>query len=219
MIRKNYFVLCMFLLLTVACKKHSVSYIYKTLTLQPNNNPNEVHIFGNNNGIDQSTPTSPEIDGTSWTYTGDTIAVRGALQFDLSSIPASAVVDSSRLTLYSNPTPLNGNLVDANYGADNTLLIQQITTPWTASTTNWTNQPTATSTGQIVIPSTSQSLLDLPNIDVTAMVTNMVKNNTNYGFLIRLQTEVPYNSRIFCSSKYSDTTKHPKIAVWYHTSD
>jgi hypothetical protein len=217
MLHKNYLFLFLFLLLATACKKHSVSY--KTLTLQPIDNPNEVHIFGNNTGNEGSNPLSPEIDGAAWTQNSDTVGVRAALQFDLSSIPASAVIDSSRLTLYSNPTPLNGNLVDANYGTDNTLLIQQITAPWTASAVRWTNQPIAISTGEIIIPSTTQSFLDLPNIDVTSMVNNMVKNNTNYGFLIRLQTEIAYNSRIFCSSKYSDTTKHPKIAVWYHTSD
>jgi hypothetical protein len=217
MLRKNYLFLFMFLLLAAACKKHSVSY--KTLTLQPTDNPTEVHIYGNNTGNEGSTVLSPEIDGAAWTQNGDTVGVRAALQFDLSSIPGSAVIDSSRLTLYSNPTPINGNMVDANYGTDNTLLIEQITTAWNASLVRWTNQPTATSTDEVVIPSTTQNFLDLPNIDVTSMVSNMVKNNANYGFLIRLQTETAYNSRIFCSSKYSDTTKHPKIAVWYHTSN
>jgi len=217
MLHKNYFFVCLFLFLIFACKKHGVSY--KTLTSQPTNNPTEVHIFGNNSGIDQSTSASTEIDGAAWTYNSDTVAIRGALQFDLSSIPSTAVIDSSRLTLYSNPTPLNGNLVDANFGTDNTLLIQQITTSWNANTVNWTNQPTATSTDEVIIPSTTQNFLDLPNIDVTAIVSNMVNNNTNYGFLIRLQTEIAYNSRIFCSSKFSDSTKHPKIQVWYHTSN
>jgi hypothetical protein len=217
MFRKNNLFLCAFLLFALSCKKHSP--VYKSLTLQPTNNPTEVHIFGNNNGIDESSDVAPEIDGAAWTTGGDTIAVRGALAFDLSSIPASAIIDSSRLTLYSNPTPLNGNMIDANYGAENALLIEQITGSWVASSVTWTNQPTATSSGQIVIPSTTQNFLDLPDIDVTAMVGDMVKNNTNYGFLLRLQTEVAYNSRIFCSSKYSDSTKHPKIAVWYHMTD
>jgi hypothetical protein len=84
-----------------------------------------------------------------------------------------------------------------------------------ANTVKWNNQPSATTTGQITIPSTTQSRLDLPNIDVTAMVSNMVKNNANHGFFIRLQNEVIYTSRIFCSSKYADASKHPKLTIVY----
>ena len=116
--------------------------------------------------------------------------------------------------LYSDPTPLNGNQVDANYGTDNSMLIQQITQSWSTSTVTWVNQPVATSTNQVVIPTTTSSLLDL-NIDVTTLVAGMINNNMNFGFLIRLQTETPYASRIFCSSKYSDAAKHPKLVVIY----
>jgi hypothetical protein len=137
------------------------------------------------------------------------------LQFDLSNIPANASITSAKLTLFSDHTPLNGNQIDANYGTDNSLLIQQITTPWSTSTVKWNNQPGTTTSNEILIPSTTQPYLDLVDVDVTDMVSSMVKNNANYGFFIRLQNEVIYTSRIFCSSKYTDATKHPKLVVEY----
>ncbi len=185
-----------------------------TSELSPSPNPDEVHIYGNN-GFEGSDPQAPEIGAAAWTQGGSPVFMRAALKFDLSSIPSDAIINTATLSLFSNPTPLNGNQIDANYGADNSLLIQQITNEWTANNVSWTNQPSATVTGQIIIPSTTQSQLDLPNIDVTSLVSEMVKNSTNYGFLIRLQTEVLYTSRIFCSSKYFDTSKHPKLVVVY----
>lgn len=185
-----------------------------TLNLVPSPNPDEVHIFGSN-GYEGSDPQAPEIGGAAWTTSGNPVFMRAALKFDLSTIPSDVIVNSATLSLYSNPTPLNGNHIDANYGTDNSLLIQQITNGWTANTVTWVNQPAATSNSQIIIPSTTQSMLDLPNINVTSQISDMIKNNTNYGFLIRLQTEVYYTSRIFCSSKYSDASKHPKLVVVY----
>jgi hypothetical protein len=181
--------------------------IIDTLILQPSNNQTEVHIWGNGTSVEGSGIGSPEIGGADWTSGGSAEGMRAALEFDFSSIPASAIINSAKLTLYSNPTPLNGNQIDANYGTGNSFLIQQITAPWIGSSVRWNNQPTSTTVNQIIIPSTTQPFLDLPDIDVTALVSNMVKNNSNYGFFIRLQSEVVYRSRIFCSSKYSDASK------------
>jgi hypothetical protein len=137
------------------------------------------------------------------------------LKFDLNNIPANANIISANLYLYSNPTPLTGNLVDANFGTNNTMLVQQIVTNWSPLTTNWFNQPVASATNQVVVPTTTQSTLDL-NLDVTSMVASMVNGNANYGFFLRLQNEAIYNSRIFVSS-YNTTypAKRPKLVVVY----
>ena len=186
-----------------------------TLNLQPANNATEAHIWGNSAGLDQSTPISHEIGAMEWTYNGASIGMRGALKFDLSTIPANAIITSAKLSLYSDPNALNGNHVSPNSGSDNAILIQKITTTWNAATVNWVSQPASITTDQVSIASTSLASLDLSDIDVTTLVGEMVNNNTNYGFLIRLQNEVLYNSRIFCSSKYTDATKYPKLVVEY----
>jgi len=186
-----------------------------TLNLQPANNPTEVHIWGNSSGLDQSTVTSHEIGAAEWTYNGASIGIRAALKFDLSTIPSNATITSAKLTLYSNPNALNGDHVNPNSGTANAMFIQRITASWDPAAVDWIHQPSATNNDQVSIPSTTLPTLDLVDIDVTKLVGEMVNNNSNYGFLIRLQNEILYNSRIFCSSKYPDATKHPKLVVVY----
>lgn len=186
-----------------------------TLSLAPANNPDEIHYLGNDFGLNQSDPTAPEFGAVAWTQFGQFMIMRGAFKFDLSSIPAGAVITSAKLTLYSNPTPINGNQKDPNYGSNNSMFIQRVTTPWNAATATWSTQPSTTTEDQIAIPSAPQGISDLVNVDVTNLVSKMAGGNSNYGFLIRLQNEVIYNSRVFCSSKYSDASKHPKLVVEY----
>jgi hypothetical protein len=78
----------------------------------------------------------------------------------------------------------------------------------------WANQPGLDTAGQVLIPQTNQSFLDVTNVDVTTMVNNMISSG-NYGFEIRMQTEQIYNSRMFYSSAGSDSTKWPKLVVGY----
>lgn len=187
----------------------------QTLTLQPANNPNEFEYL-NHNGVDKSAVGAPDIPVEAWTNGGTPWTAREAIKFDLSSIPVNSTIVSANLYLYSYPNPtLNGNFVDANFGTNNTMLVQQIVTNWSPSTTNWFNQPVASTTNQIVVPTTTQSNLDL-NLDVTNMVASMVNGNSNYGFFLKLQNEVTYNSRIFVSS-YNTTypSKRPKLVVVY----
>jgi len=206
----------LFALLSLSsCKKdHKVT---KSITFNPDHNQSEVHLFGNNTGIDQSGLDVSEIEGGVGTYLGDTVFVRADFTFDLSDIPSFASVVSAKLFLYSNPTPLNGegDKSRANSGKDNAILISRIASSWIPSSITWLNQPPTTESDQIVIPHTDSAFLDLEDINVTKMVTTMVKADQNYGFQIRLKTEKAYTWRIFCSSKYPNTSKHPKLVVQY----
>ena len=184
-----------------------------TLTLQPTNNPTEYQVE-NLNGQDQ-THTGSEISIDTWTTSGNPWTLRNILKFDLSTIPANATIISANLYLYSNPKPSTGNLVDANSGPNNSLFLQQVTSNWSPSTLGWFNQPSVSTSNQINISTTTQSTLDL-DLDVSQMIGAMVNNNANYGFLLRLQNEVTYNSRIFVSSyNTAYPQKHPKLVIVY----
>ena len=190
-------------------------YIIQVLNLQPAQNPTEVHIWGNATNKEGSWSGAPELGASSWTHQGIIIGQRGLFKFDLSAIPSNATVVSAKLTLFSNPTPDNGDLINANSGPNNVMLIQRVTSSWTPATVKWINQPSSTTQDQIVIPHTNSSFLDLTEVNVTNLVKSMIGSNPNYGFLIRLQTEQIYNSRIFCSSFYPNAAKHPKIVIEY----
>ncbi|MCC6286979.1 MAG: DNRLRE domain-containing protein [Chitinophagaceae bacterium] len=190
---------------------------YITLSLQPANNLNEVAIFGNAN-LNESGIYSYEMGAAGWTKNGAPIVTRAVFKFDLSSIPTTAIIKNAKLSLYSHPNPTSGHQSDevrANYGSDNTMLIQRVTNAWAPEAVTFNNQPSSTSTNQIIIPHTNQAFLDLIDVDVTQLVKDMNGTTNNYGFLIKLQTEVYYNSRIFATSKFSDTSKHPKLVVVY----
>jgi hypothetical protein len=186
----------------------------KELVLQPTNNPYEraLGILGNN---DYTSIGTVEILAAAWTVGGTPYTGRILTKFDLSDIPATAEIVSANLYLYSDNPPLNGNLKDPNYGDDNSMVLQRVTNDWSPENVNWFNQPQTTTTGQVLIPSTTQSVLDL-NINITNLVRTMVKNDLNHGFLIRLQQEEIYTSRIFVSSYHSTKPeKHPKLVIVY----
>jgi hypothetical protein len=188
-----------------------------TLVLQPANNPTEYNVVAYHG--DASSVATMDIPIAAWTINGDPITIRNLLKFDLSSIPSNATIESASLYLYSYPPPLlNGNFQDANYGIDNTLLVQRVTSDWTTTGPNkatWTNQPSL-DTALVIAPSTTESQLDL-NLNVTGFVRAMVNGNANYGFMLRLQNEVTYTSRIFVASHNPNfAAKYPKLVVIYH---
>ncbi len=186
--------------------------IIDTLILQPANNPNEITLL-NYNGTDGSSPTI-EWPVEAWTNGGLPFTIREIFKFDLSSIPSSATITSADLQLYSDTIPINGDLVDANYGATNALLLKEVTQDWDPSTITWFNQPSTSLNNIDTIPATTSSFLNL-SVDMTKLIADVIKNNSNYGFLLEMQNEVTYNSRIFCSSLYSDSTRHPKLIIYY----
>lgn len=183
-----------------------------TTTLRLDNSTYDLHLQGNAYK-NYSDPNSTEIGAATWTVDGELFFLRGLLKFDLAKIPASARPVSAKLMLYSIPKPINGDKVHANAGNNNIMLIQRVTSGWN-STISWQSQPSSDQTAQIIIPHTNQSFLDLKDIDVTDMVKKMLQT-ANYGFLLKLQNEVLYNSRIFCSSKYPDASKHPVLILQY----
>jgi hypothetical protein len=183
----------------------------QTLTLQPSNNTDEL-VFAVQSGANGST-VLPELVAMAWTNGGAPLTTRGAFKFNISSIPNSAILVSAKLSLYTNPTPWNGDHINANSGSNNSMWIRRLNSAWTIATP-WASQPSTQVSSQVLIPHTSQSFLDLLDIDVKQMVDSM-RVSGNYGMMIALQNEIIYNCRNFASSSHLDSTKHPKLVLVY----
>jgi hypothetical protein len=185
------------------------------LTLQPSNNSTDF-ILALVNGSSASSNGYLETGAVAWTSGGNPVTERSLLRFDLSSIPQTATIVSANLYLYSYPPPVpDGNLTDANFGTDNSMIVQRVTSNWSLATTTWFNQPSGTTQNQVIVPHTSLSILDL-NLDVTSLISDMVTTNSNYGFMMKLQNETPYTSRMFVSSHSTlSSSKYPKLVIVY----
>ncbi|MFT3827733.1 MAG: DNRLRE domain-containing protein [Chitinophagaceae bacterium] len=186
----------------------------RTLTLQPAGNPGEKMLIKLGTQDQSSAGAGNEVLLDAWTV-GDPHYGRCMLKFDLSSIPASATIQEAHLLLYSNTPPESVNKVDANYGADNSFYVQQITADWNASTVAWATQPAVTTTNQVTVPSSSKSSEDI-DINVSTLVASMVSTSKNYGFLLKLKNEVAYTCRVFVGSNHpTKTDKYPKLVITY----
>lgn len=174
--------------------------------------PYEMMYLGNATEFNPGNSASPELLAETWTISGAEVWGRSFFKFNLSPIPAGTTVTSATLYLFSDTIPDNGNLIDANYGPTNDFWITRVSSSWD-KTTGWNNFPSLDSTGEVHIPQTDSAFAN-ETVDVTTMVNNMLVNG-NYGFEMHLNTEQIYNSRIFCSSLYSDSTRHPYLVVSY----
>lgn len=184
-----------------------------TLEISPTNNPFEGHIdsyLGSWNGGDT------QFDITAWTANGNLELQRACIKFNFSTIPTNAIIDSAILYLYAMPNPHGGNGVDANYGPQNSGFIQRITSSWPTSNPpfSWNNQPEVTTDNQVVIPQATSSFSNTI-ADVTLLVRDMLTNGNN-GFFMKLQNESTYNIRQYASSFHPNSTKHPKLIIYYH---
>jgi hypothetical protein len=183
-----------------------------TLTIQPTNNPKESSVYSlypNENGIGTT-----QVSIGTWTASGAQVSIRTYLAFDY-TIPSSSTILSAKLSLYANPTPIAGNFIDAHYGTANSFMIQRITSGWSSASISWNNQPSTTTTNQIVVPNSTSSFQNNVDIDVTQLVKDMQVNGNN-GFGMRLVSETFPNIRQYISSyNNTDATKHPKLVIQY----
>jgi hypothetical protein len=159
--------------------------------------------------------TSPLIHSTQWTGGGLPVEGRSLLNFNLSEIPADVNILNATLSLYADTNNTDdGNLGQPMYGNDNASYLRMVTSAWVDSMTNWNTQPTTTLTGEVLLPQSTSTTQDYPNIDITGFVQYWYNNpNLNFGMELVMRDSVYYNSLIFCSSRYPDSTKRPKLFI------
>jgi len=197
--------------ITVSGNKTPTTLTLTTLFPGTSYSPYELMIIANSSNP-AGNPASPELLAETWTINSIVVYGRSLFKFNLSPIPSGTTVTSATLHLFSDTIPDNGDLIHANYGPTNDFWIQRVSGSWNQST-NFNTLPNLDSAGAAHIPQTDSSFAN-ETVDVTTMVNNMLING-NYGFEMHLNTEQIYNSRIFCSTLYPDSTRHPYIVVTY----
>lgn len=190
-----------------------------TVVFQPNaNNGKDAYI--NSNFPNTNYGSYILLSSGSWTWSGDVGIVRSFVEFNLSSIPTNAIVTSAKLSFYNNDEAL-GNLYftgndHSNLTASNASFVSKVTSTWDENLINWNNQPSYDA--QYMVPlsqsiNPNQNYLDL---DVLNIVQDMVSfPATNYGFILRMQTEDYYAGLLFASSDYVETSSRPKLEITY----
>ncbi len=194
----------------------SISYAQTTVTLVPSQDAS----VGFHDGFNSANTNYGTADYFSAFY--QPIAIygenggRSLLNFDLSIIPGGVSVISAELNLYGRGSYGIGEAVShGNYG-QNECYLQRITTSWIDNIVTWNDQPNTTSTNQVILPQSIDSIQDYLNINVSQLVQDMINDpNNSYGFLIQLVTESLSRSLAFCSKDFSDSAKHPQLIITY----
>jgi len=160
-----------------------------------------------------SQPAVTELNALAWTH-GNPYLQRSLFKFNLSSIPANAIVQSATLYLYYNPNTTNVGTHSQTSGS-NSAILQRITSNWNKNTVCWNNQPTYSTSNQVILPASSTPTQDYV-INVSSMVQEMISNpTTSFGFMLKLQTEQFYRCLVFASCNHTNSALRPKLNVVY----
>ncbi len=147
-----------------------------------------------------------------WTQGGIINVNRVVIDFDLSSIPSEATIDSANLSLYFNTTSAYGD----QHEGENSFIIQRIISEWEESTITWNSQPLTSTANQVSVNSATLPTQDFPEMDITALIQDYSNDRENsYGVLLRLVDEEPYRRLLFSSSENQNEDIRPKLDVYY----
>jgi gliding motility-associated-like protein len=166
--------------------------------------------------------TSTALQASTWTYVGIGCSqgdIRTLLKFDINPT-------TSPQALYDNRATLNlffptGSAETHSYvgsGTDNQFYVQRVTSNWVENTVTWNTQPTTTTTGQLLVPSstTNPSTQDY-QIDISTIVYDWVCGTTvNNGVrLILLNEGQTYRRVTFASKEHTTPALHPTLTLEY----
>jgi hypothetical protein len=152
------------------------------------------------------------------TWSGIPGVTRAFIQFDYSSIPKHATINSALLTLYADTTDVgilyypNGH---SDHDGPNDWYINRITANWSEGSVTWNNQPITDGVGQVNVPGTSNPKQTF-TVDITDLVKDEFENPGKYfGIMMRLETEGYYRGIMFCSTDHPNSARHPELEITY----
>jgi hypothetical protein len=188
----------------LSCRKDPVN-----LTLQPGAETGK-DAYLRSLTPDSNYGTHPDFTSEAVTNGGNFVAVRCIIDFDLSSIPSTAVITDAKLYLYTYNSPRTGQHLGTNLS-----YLQRITSGWDEMSVTWNIAPATTALHQATLP-TSTSVSENYVADVKDLVQDyIVDKEHSFGFMLRLADESIYNRMIFASSDNPDSGIHPKLVIDY----
>ena len=208
------------LLLTISCIAAGLlsAHSQTTITLQPGAAAGkyaELFSCGPCGYASRNFGNKPDLNAVAWTNNGNKSNIRSLIQFDLSAIPVGAVITDARLSLYYNSDNQEGSHF-STFFYKNTTIINRVTSNWDESTVTWNNQPSVTTLNQVTLAASTSSTQSYPNINVTAMVQDMVNNPAqSFGFRLKMKAEDQFRKLLFASSDHANAALRPKLVVTY----
>lgn len=149
-----------------------------------------------------------------WTNSGVLGNIRFFVEFDLSNLPANAIIDSAYLKLYYDST--NTINYQTHFGS-NDMEVKRVSSPWVENTVTWNNQPATSNVNMLVVPPFTSNTQNY-EINVSTLLNDMV-STTNHGFMVKMQDEINYyKASIFASSDHPDTTLYPELMISYRAA-
>jgi hypothetical protein len=159
-------------------------------------------------------PNGIDYTSRAWTINGTPVTWRSVFKFNLQCIPSNAIVSSAYLSLFWADTNGLSNGPHQSLTSSDESVLQRVTSQWTENSVNWDNQPSSTTTDEVILPQSITGTDDYLNNDVTAMVQQMV-SGTNDGFMLKLTNETFYAQMIFASGDNPHPGKRPVLTVTY----
>lgn len=139
----------------------------------------------------------------------------GIMDFDFSSIPTGSTIIAANLKLYAFGTGFSLPLPSGHDGT-NSSYISRIISPWDEYTVTWNTRPDFTATNQVTLPESINPYEDYTDIDVTALVQDIINDPTgSSGLCLRLVDESPTAGLLFASTNFGDDSKLQKLSVTY----
>jgi len=193
-----------------------------TLTLSPDKDA-VLHISlkpGSESQIYTNYGTEARFYAEEWTSSGYRFACRSIIDFDLSQIPAGAKIVSAQLSLYADGSNQVSYATTNNSGyKTNACYLERVTEPWTEMGVTYNNQPATTIQNRALLPESQTNNENYTNMNVTALVQDMVNDPAeSFGLMLLLLTEgYPYAQMSFCSREDPNAGLRPKLVVTYST--
>lgn len=183
------------------------------LTLQPDpSSGKDAVLHGLSSQRNLNFGSNQQFVANAWTFSGEEAQIRSVIDFNLSSIPASATILSAYLQLFAWDSN-SGMGQHSTESGENSCILQRITSDWNEQTITWDNQPTTTMSNQIEIPYSYYATQNYI-LDVTKLISDSKNNpNESFGFMLKLKNETSKRRMNFASSDHPNPQLRPKLII------